>query len=134
MFHVSSFYTYLKIHIEALFLSWILLLGAHRLVYHISSVYIYIYRERERERERDVYNLHKYIYGMSHTSEECFWCVRIGYLEGDNTAIFTSEHPATRETLKIDHFSIVTDKVVFGGIFAACVVYTKTIIQLGVGE
>ena len=32
-----------KIHIEALYPFWILLLGAHRLVYHIFSVYIYVY-------------------------------------------------------------------------------------------
>ena len=29
---------------------------------------------------------------------------------------------------------IVTDKVVFGAIFSTCVVYTKTIIHLSVGE
>ena len=36
--------THLQIHIEALYPFWILLLGAHRLVYHIYSVDIYTYR------------------------------------------------------------------------------------------
>ena len=39
--------------------------------------------------------------------------------------------------LKIDHFSVVTAKVVFGDIFSTYMVYTETIIiiiHLGVGE
>ena len=42
---------------------------------------------------------------------------------------------AARETLKIGHFLlIVTGTVVFGGIYSTCLVYTKTIIHLGVVE
>ena len=43
------------------------------------------------------------------------------------TIVFTSEHQATGETLKIAHFQVtVIHKVVFGAIFSTCLVYTKT--------
>ena len=50
--------------------------------------------------------------------------------------LFTSEHRAALETLKIDHFFllIVTDIVVFGAIYLTCVVYTKTVIHLHLSE
>ena len=43
--------------------------------------------------------------------------------------LFTYEHRAARETLKI-FLLIVTDIVVFGAVFTTCVVHTKTIIHL----
>ena len=48
-------------------------------------------------------------------------------LGGDYPIIFTPEHRAANETLKIDHFFlfIVTDKVVFGTIYSTCVIYTN---------
>jgi len=49
--------------------------------------------------------------------------------------LFASEHRAARKTLKIIIFLlIVTDIVVFGAIYPTCMVYTTTIILLGVGE
>ena len=42
----------------------------------------------------------------------------------------SSEHREARETLKIDHFSVVTEEVV---LVLFCMVY-KTIIHLGIGE
>ena len=63
-----------------------------------------------------------------------FGARRLASSEVINRVLFTSEHRATRETLKIDHFSsVVTDIVVFGAIYSAWVVYMKTIIHLGVG-
>ena len=43
---------------------------------------------------------------------------------------YSSKHRVARESLKINHFSVVTDEVV---LVLFCVVY-KTIIHLGVGE
>ena len=49
--------------------------------------------------------------------------------------LFTSEHRAARETLKIDHFSVNCYRYSsFGAIYSTCVVYGKTIILLCVGE
>ena len=43
---------------------------------------------------------------------------------------YSSKHQVTRESLKINHFSVVTDEVVLA---LFCVVY-KTIIHLDVGK
>ena len=43
---------------------------------------------------------------------------------------YSSMHRVARESLKINHFSVVTDEVVLA---LFCVVY-KTVIHLGVGE
>jgi len=59
---------------------------------------------------------------------------RADWLNVISQVLFTSEHRAARETLKIDHFSfIVTDIVDFGAIYSTWVVYMKTVIHLDVG-
>ena len=49
--------------------------------------------------------------------------------------LFASEHRAARETLKFDHFLLIgTDIVAFGASYSTCMVYTETVIYLGVGQ
>ena len=51
--------------------------------------------------------------------------------------LFTSEHRAACETLKINHFSVNCYRyrvVVFGTIYSTCVVHTKTIAALRLGK
>ena len=45
-----------------------------------------------------------------------------------------AKHRAARETLKIDHFSVNCYRYSSFWRYSTCVVYTKTIIHLGVGE
>ena len=64
-----------------------------------------------------------------------FGARRLANSEVISQVLFTPEHQAARETLKSIIFLLIdTDIVVLVAIYSTCVVYTKTIIHLGVGK